>query len=79
MNQDAIKNENQIHVDQSIVKFFDLLARFDHKDKQKAKLKSEIVEESQRKENPLLMGREEKEALLKPARHCLHINVLENK
>jgi hypothetical protein len=79
MNQDAIKKENQIHVDQSIVKFFDLLARFDYKDKQKEKLESEIVEESQRKENPLLMGREVKEALLKPVRHCLHINVQENK
>lgn len=78
MNQDAIKKENQIHVDQSIVKFFDLLARFDYKDKQKAILKSQLAEDAQSKEIPLLMGREVKEALLKPAR-TVHIGVLENK
>ncbi len=78
MNQDAIKKENKIHVDQSIVRFFDLLARFDHKDKQKATLKSQSAEDAQSKEIPLLMGREVKEALLKPAR-TLHIGVLEKK
>ncbi len=74
MNQDIAKNENQSVVDQSIVKFFDLLARLDHKDEQKAKLKSQ----AQHKEIPLLAGREVKNAPLEPA-YTVHINVLANK
>ncbi len=74
MNQDIAKIENQNIVDQSIVSFFDLLARLDYKDKQKTKL----ISQAQSKEIPLSASREVKDAPLKPA-HTVHINVLANK
>ena len=48
MTQNVIKKEDKKAVDQTIVTFFDLLARFDHKDQLK-----KLAKESQRKKNPL--------------------------